>query len=102
MNNRMQELNTLFVDTFDAIRQVEEMARLVRRHPCNILFSYMNEPWANANNEPHRHMLHHERETLYGIFDQILRYSHPDAVIKHVDGDFDPPTAKHLYRNLLT
>lgn len=76
----------------EAIRQVEEMIRLVRNHPCNIVLTYINEPWANANNEPHRHMLRQEMEELFEIFDKILRYNHPDCVIKHVDGDFDPPT----------
>ena len=76
----------------EAIRQIEEMARLVRNHPCNILFTYINEPWKNAHYEPHRHMLREEREDLFEIFDRILRYQHPDCVIKHVDGDFDPPS----------
>lgn len=80
----------------EAIRQVEEMVRLVRNHPCNVVFSYINEPWADANKQPHRHMLHHEREELYKAFDIVMRYFHPDCVIKHVDGDFDPPTADSM------
>ncbi len=76
----------------EAMRQAEEMVRLVRNHPCNIVYTYINEPWANANGEPHRHMLREEREDLFEIFDKILRYNHPDCVIKHVDGNFDPPT----------
>ncbi len=80
----------------EAIRQAEEMVRIVRNHPCNVLFSYINEPWANANNEPHRHMLRYEREELFDIFDKILRYNHPDCVTKHADGDFDPPTVNSM------
>lgn len=80
----------------EAIRQVEEMARHIRNHPCNVVVSYINEPWKHANNQPHRHMLHHEREELFTIFDSIMRYNHPDCVIKHVDGDFDPPTANSM------
>lgn len=80
----------------EAMRQVEEMIRLVRSHPCNILLTYINEPWKNAHNEPHRHMLRQEREDLFEIFDKILRYNHPDCVIKHVDGDFDPPTRNSM------
>ena len=76
----------------EAIRQVEEMVRHVRSHPCNVIFTYINEPWKNARNEPHRHMLRHEREDLFDMFDTILRYHHPDCVIKRADGDFDPPT----------
>ena len=76
----------------EAMRQAEEMIRLVRNHPCNVILTYINEPWKNARNEPHRHMLRSEMEDLFEIFDKILRYNHPDCVIKHVDGDFDPPT----------
>ncbi len=76
----------------EAVRQVEEMAKLVRSHPCNALISYMNEPWKNANNQPHRYMLRDEMEELFDIFDKTVRYNHPDCVIKHIDGDFDPPT----------
>ena len=80
----------------EAIQQVEEMAKHIRNHPSNILVSYINEPWKNANNQPHRHMLHHEREDLYAIFDSVMRYNYPDCVIKHVDGDFDPPTTNSM------
>lgn len=76
----------------EGIRQVEEMARLIRSHACNVVISYMNEPWKNANGEPHRHMLRDEMEELFELFDKTVLYNHPDCVIKHVDGDFDPPT----------
>lgn len=76
----------------EANRQVEEMIRLIRNHPCSIMISYMNEPWSSANREPHRHMFRDEMEDLFEIFDKTARYNHPDLVIKHVDGDFDPPT----------
>ena len=76
----------------EAIRQVEEMIRLIRSHPSSVIISYMNEPWRKANNEPHRHMLRDEMEDLFEIFDKTVHYNHPDCVIKHVDGDFDPPT----------
>jgi hypothetical protein len=76
----------------EAIRQVEEMAKLVRSHPSNVVISYMNEPWKNAYNQPHRYMLRDEMEDLFDMFDKTVRYNHPDCVIKHIDGDFDPPT----------
>lgn len=76
----------------EAIRQVEEMIRMIRNHPSSVVISYMNEPWRSANGEPHRHMLRDEMEDLFEIFDKTVHYNHPDCVIKHVDGDFDPPT----------
>ena len=76
----------------EALRQVEEMERLVRRHPCNIMVSYINEPFPNADNQPHRHL---DREGLNRFFDcadMVVRQNNPDRVIKHVDGDYDPPS----------
>ncbi len=76
----------------EAMRQVEEMIRLVRNHPSNVVVTYINEPWQNAKKEPHRYLLRNEMEDLFEIFDRIIHAHHPDCVIKHVDGDFDPPT----------
>lgn len=76
----------------EGIRQAEELARIVRRHPCNVIVSYINEPFPNANNEPHRHLLRPELEIFFTCCDLVVRLSNPDQVIKHVDGDYDPPT----------
>ncbi len=75
----------------ECMRQVEEMVRLVRNHPCNVVITYINEVSRDARYEPHRHMLHAELEDLFETFDHIVHFHHPDAVTKHVDGDFDPP-----------
>ena len=76
----------------EGARQTEEMIRLVRRHPCNIMVTYINEPWRFAGKEPHRHMLRNEMEVFFEICDRIVHYNAPGYIIKHVDGDFDPPT----------
>jgi len=76
----------------EAIRQVEEMMRLIRSHPCNIMISYMNERWTHAADKPHRFMLHEEMERFFDVCDQIVEYTAPGYVIKHCDGDFDPPS----------
>ena len=76
----------------EGIRQAEELARMVRRHPCNVVVSYINEPFPNANNEPHRHLLRPELESFFTCCDLVVKLSNPDQVIKHVDGDYDPPT----------
>ena len=76
----------------EGARQVEEMIRLVRRHPCNALVSYINERWINACSEPHRHMLHDEMESFFEICDRVVKYNAPGYIIKHCDGDYDPPT----------
>ena len=76
----------------EGARQVEEMIRLVRKHPCNIMVTYINERWVNACSEPHRHMLHDEMEVFFEICDRIVEYNAPGYIIKHCDGDFDPPT----------
>ena len=76
----------------EGVRQAEEMERLVRKHPCNVIVSYINEPFPNANNEPHRHLIREELENFFTMCDIAVRMQNPDRVIKHVDGDYDPPT----------
>ncbi len=76
----------------EGIRQAEEMICMVRKHPCNILITYINEPFPNAMNEPHRHLSREELEQFFRMCDMAVRLLNPDQVIKHVDGDYDPPT----------
>ena len=76
----------------EGIRQAEEMERLVRKHPSNVVVSYINEPFPNADNKPHRHLTRCELETFFECCDAIVMLNNPDRVIKHVDGDYDPPT----------
>lgn len=76
----------------EGVRQAEEMERLVRKHPCNVVVSYINEPFPNANNEPHRHLNREELEQFFTMCDIAVHMQNPDRVIKHVDGDYDPPT----------
>lgn len=76
----------------EGIRQAEEMERMVRNHPCNVVISYINEPFPNANNEPHRHLTRTELEKFFRCCDDAVKLHNPDRVIKHVDGDYDPPS----------
>jgi len=76
----------------EAVRQAEEMERLVRSHPCNVINSYINEPFPNANNKPHRHLERPELQDFFKSADIIVKMNNPDRVIKHVDGDYDPPS----------
>ena len=75
----------------EAVRQAEEMERLVRGHPCNIMLSYVNEPVAGGMGKPHRHLMRDELERFFLAADQAVRIANPDRVIKAVDGDYDPP-----------
>ena len=77
----------------EGVRQAEEMEKLVRSHPCNVVVTYINEPFPNANNAPHRHLSRNELERFFECCDAVIRIQNPDRVIKHVDGDYDPPTA---------
>lgn len=85
----------------EALRQVEEMERLVRPHPCNIVISYINEPVTNSGNEPHRNITRHELEDFFESADKIVKRLNPDRVIKACDGDYDPPAPgiqdRHCY-----
>jgi hypothetical protein len=75
----------------EAVRQAEEMERLLRGHPCNIMISYMNEPFPNASGKPHRHLARHDLEAFFRAADGAVKALNPDRVIKHVEGDYDPP-----------
>lgn len=75
----------------EAVRQAGEMERLVRNHPCNILVTYINEPFPRGWNKLHRHLSRSELESFFLAADQAVRLANPDRVIKAVDGDYDPP-----------
>ncbi len=77
----------------EAVRQAEEMERLVRPHPCNIAVSYINEPFPNAKGRAHRHLTRPELESFFEAASHAVRLANPDRVIKPVDGDYDPPAA---------
>lgn len=75
----------------EAVRQAEEMERLIRNHACAIQISYINEPFPNAMDEPHRHLLRGELQHFFEAADSVVKMNNPDRVIKAVDGDYDPP-----------
>ncbi len=76
----------------EALRQVDEMEKLIRKHPCNIMVSYINEPFPNAYNQPHRHLSRSDLMRFFDCADAIVKMNNPERVTKHVDGDYDPPT----------
>lgn len=76
----------------EGIRQVQEMEHLIRSHASAVTVSYINEPMPNAKNMPHRCLTREELEQFFDCADIAIRLLNPDRVIKHVDGDYDPPT----------
>ena len=76
-----------------AIKQVEEMERLVRKHPSTIMVTYINERSPNAEGSPQRSLnTSEEYYRLFKAMDQAVLLSNPDRVIKAGDGDYDPPS----------
>ena len=76
----------------EAVRQAEEMERLVRCHPCSIMVSYINEPFpVGWGDKTHRHCSRAELERFFEAANQAVLLANPDRVIKPVDGDYDPP-----------
>jgi hypothetical protein len=75
----------------EAVRQAEEMERLVRNHACNVVISYINEPFPNAQGKTHRHLSRPEMESFFRAASEAVHLANPDRVIKPVDGDYDPP-----------
>lgn len=83
----------------ELLRQSEEMERLVRPHPSNILVSYMNEHFPNGNNHPHRNLTRAETETFFALASDVIRLCNPERVIKPTDGDYDPPAPAYPDRH---
>jgi hypothetical protein len=77
----------------ECVRQAEEMERLVRGHPCNVQVSFINEPFPNAWDKPHRHLVPSELEAFFEAAEKTVHLANPDRVVKPVDGDYDPPHA---------
>ena len=75
----------------EAVRQAAEMERLVRNSPANILVSYINEPFSNGCGKPERNLQREEMQSFFECADRVIRLENPDRMIKHVDGDYDPP-----------
>lgn len=75
----------------EVVRQSEEMEHLVRAHPCNIMVSYINEPFPNALGKAHRHLVRSELEDFFIAANKAVHLANPDRIIKAVDGDYDPP-----------
>lgn len=76
----------------EAVRQAEEMERMVRSHACNIMVSYINEPFPYSwRKNTHRHLTRAELESFFVAADQAVRLANPDRVIKPIDGDYDAP-----------
>ncbi len=76
----------------EVLRQTEEMERLIRSHPCCILATYINEPFPNSANLPHRMITRDAMMKMFDAADDIIHLQNPDRVTKHVDGDYDPPS----------
>lgn len=83
----------------EIIRQAEEMEKLIRTHPCCILSSFINEPMANGDNRPHRHLSRSEMEEFFTCCRIVTKLQNPDRVIKNIDGDYDAPDLTSLPDN---
>ena len=78
--------------TEEAIKQCGEIELLVRNHPCNIMISFMNEPFDAVKKGAYsRHLDRDELLKFYSAASELVRIYNPDRVIKPVDGDYDPP-----------
>ncbi len=77
----------------EGVKQANEMERLVRNHPSNIMVTYINERFPNAEGKPHRNMATAEvYEKFFQACDQAVLFANPDRIIKAGDGDYDPPS----------
>lgn len=87
----------------EAVRQAAEMARHTRRHACNILLTFINEPFPLSwGDKTHRQLDRSELEGFFFAATAAIRVEDPDVAIKPVDGDYDPPAPfglpdSHIY-----
>ncbi len=75
----------------DAIKQVDEMERLVRNHPCCVVDTFCNETldktcWGHEQYNLGRFELEH----FFNAGREIIHILNPDRVIKYNDGDYSP------------
>jgi hypothetical protein len=83
----------------EAVRQSGEMEKLVRNHPCNVVNTYINESFPNAQGKGHRQLFRHELESFFQAATNVVWLQNPDRVIKPVDGNFYPPAPTGLPDN---
>lgn len=93
----------------EAIKQVEEMEHLVRRHVSTALVTFINEPMCIRKTQNpqdkfskrydakgHRHLLRDELEAFFVAARKTIYVQNPDRVIKNVEGDYDAPTSEGM------
>ena len=61
----------------EVVRQAEEMERLVRSHPSNIMVTYINEPFPNASGNPQRNLTREEMTRLFEAADMVGAHGEP-------------------------
>lgn len=87
----------------EAVRQAVEMARHTRRHACNVLLTFINEPFPGSwGDKTHRHLSRDELELFFAAAAAAIRVEDPVVMMKPVDGDYDPPASfglpdHHIY-----
>ncbi len=75
----------------EALKQVDEMERLVRNHPCCVLDTFCNETidktcWGNEQYCLSRP----EIEKFFNAGKEVIEILNPDRVIKYNEGDYAP------------
>jgi len=78
----------------EAVRQAGEMERHVRGHACNIMVTFINEPFPDAwRAVQHRNLSRAELLQFFQAAAAQVLVCNPDRVIKPAHGDYDPPCA---------
>lgn len=79
----------------EALRQVDEMEKHVRNHPCCFLDTFCNElfdpleaPWHVG--EDQHNLLREDAERFFRAAREVVLINNPDRVIKYIEGDYAP------------
>lgn len=93
----------------EALRQVQEMEHLVRKHVSTVMVTFINEPMCIRKTENpddkfsrryeakgHRHLLRDELEAFFSAARKVIYTENPDRVVKNIEGDYDGPTMEGM------
>lgn len=80
----------------DAVKQVDEMERLTRNHPCVVVESFCNETADSEDYHWEQYGLGRmQMEEFFEAARRIVRLNNPDRVVKYCDGDYS--AVEHSY-----
>ncbi len=70
------------------LRQAGALMKMIRKHPCNAVLSYMNEPMKGTRDPNIQRLTEDQQVALFHSCDSLSSIVNPGQVIKWIDGDY--------------